>query len=128
MKGPGECHDGMALRYLASQLERGFHGIRAGWPGELDLVVQPAWHEHEIAERLQETGLSLGHHVKTVNDAVARQVLHELGLQEWIIVAVVQCAGSSEKVEVGAVVRAIEHGPGAPAEHDRPVAGVAAHG
>src|SRR5690242_5816712 len=32
------------------------------------------------------------------------------------------------KVEVGAVVRAIEHGPKAPAEHDRPVAGVAAHG
>ncbi len=90
------------------QLESGFHGVGAGGPGELNLVLVVAGSEDGVAELLQKGPLGGGGLVQPVNDTVALQIGdHRLG-DLGVIVAVVEHAGAGEEVQV-AVAAFVEH-------------------
>ena len=127
VEGVRERHDGGAAGRLAGDLERRLDGVRAGRPGELQLVVEPARCEHEPLERLDERLLGRGGHVEAVDDAVALEVLDERARERRVVVPVVEHAGPGEEVEVLAPVGVDERRSGGTVEHGRERADVSAH-
>ena len=103
---------------LAGDLERRLDGVRAGRPGELQLVVEAARHEHVLLERLDERLLGRRGHVEPVDDAVALEVLDERTRERGVVVAVVQHARAGEEVEVLAAV-GVDEGRAARSVEDR---------
>ena len=127
MEGVRERDDVRAAGHLAGDLERRLDGVRAGRPGELQLVVEAARREHELLERLDERLLGRGGHVEAVDDAVALEVLDERPLERRVVVPVVEHAGAGEEVEVLAAVGVDERRAARAVEDGREGADVAAH-
>ncbi len=127
VEGVRERHDRGPAGRLAGDLECGLDGVRAGRPGELQLVVEPARREHEPLERLDEVALGRGGHVEAVDDAVALEVLDERAGERGVVVPVVEHAGPGEEVEVLAPVGVDERRSGGTVEHGRERADVSAH-
>src|SRR5690606_10146307 len=85
---------------LASQLQGGLDGIGAGRAGELQLVLPVARLQQHAIDRFKKILLGRGGHVQAVYYAVGLQVLDDLGLEDGIVVSVVQGARAAEEVDI----------------------------
>src|SRR5690606_29915777 len=85
---------------LARDLHRGFDGIGACRAGELHSIFHFSGSENVFLEAFQKLCFCAGVHIKPVSDAITRDVVQQGFLQYRIVVPVVQCAGSRQKIDI----------------------------
>ncbi|MNC41687.1 hypothetical protein D3C75_904620 [compost metagenome] len=125
----GEADHVAAPGDLARQLQRGFHRVGAGRPGELHQVVGHAARlEDQPVEGLEEGFLGRRVHVQAMGQAVALDVVEQRLLEQRMVVAVVERTGAGEEVDVALAVAGDQFGAARLLEYHRERAAVAAHG
>ncbi len=128
MEAVGEVDHVLAAGGLAGDLERGLDRVGAGRAGELhDVVVKAARRQDDVVHRLEELLLGGGVQVEAVGDAVLHDVVDERGLEDRVVVPVVERAGAGQEIEIALAVDVAQLGAAGVVEQRREAAGVGAH-
>src|SRR5690554_393335 len=128
MEAVAEGNDLGAAGDLAGNFQGRFHAVGAGRPGELGHVVFHApGNQDVVPQGLQESGLGLGVHVQAMGDAVFFDVGQQRFLQDRIVMAIVEGAGTGEKVQIAIALVVIQVAALSAVENHRKGAGVAAN-
>ena len=127
METVGERDHVFAAGNVARQLERGLHRVGARGTRELDHELQVARLQDLLVEGLQELRLCLGVQVETVADTVGLDVIQQRLLEGRVVMAIVQCAGAGQEIEVLRTVLIVQVLALGPVEYAGEGAGVAAN-
>src|SRR5699024_9487840 len=100
METVGERHDVLTSGYLAGNFQCSLDSIGACGARELQRVIHAAGLKDMLVKSLKK-GLFCGcSHIQTVYDTVFGQVLQQCLLEYSVVMAIVQGAGTSKKVDV----------------------------
>ncbi len=127
METVGEGDHVLAAGNIARQLQCGFHRVGARGTRELDHELEVTWLEDFLVEGLEELRLCLGMQVETMTDTVGLDVIQQRFLEGRVVVAVVQCAGAGQEVEVLRTILIVQVFALGPVEHAGEGTGVAAN-
>src|SRR6185312_8060446 len=95
-----EGEDSAAPGHLAGELQSGLDRVGPGGTGERDAVVETAGLQDLAGEGLQEGGRGRGVQVEPVGHPVLDDVVDQGGLDQVVVVPVVEGTGAGQEVEV----------------------------
>ena len=111
VKAIGKRHHIGAPRHLTRQFQGCFDCIGAGWARKLELIGIAARLENHGFKGVEKLFFSARGHVESVDQAIAADIVNHLLLQQRVVVAVIEGAGTAEKIDVFLAVFVVQPGP-----------------
>jgi len=113
-----ECHDVGPAGNLASKLQGRLNRIGACRSRKLQLKAQATRPKNDFLKRINEIPFRLRMHIERVNDAVSREVFLNSRDDGWVVVAIIQGAGTRKKVVIRSAGHVLQGGAFCRGEND----------
>ena len=88
------------IGHLARELDHSLHGIRSGGGRELQFIAKPAQREYEVTESPDELSLRSRREIWTMDDVIAREVVHKSLRGVRVVMPSIEGCGPGEEVKV----------------------------
>jgi len=125
--GVCERDDSLTTGRHPGKFESDFDRVGASWTGKSDSVVEAAWHQDGLLQRGDEIVLCRRVEIERMGDAVRLQVGDDSILDCRRIMAVIQRAGTGQKIDIATTVLVDDRGTFGGYEQHREIAAITAH-